>query len=245
MTIARAETAMKMRKVAGSSVVALTAVSLVGCSALLQDSNDRAEARKSWPALHTLKEIRDKNVVKQALDYSCGAAALATLLVYYYAEATSEGEILQLLQSTLTPEEQAEKAQRGFSLLDLKKVAQKKGYRAAGFKLTPEQLTRLVAPVIAFVEPQGYKHFAVIRGVQNGMVYLADPARGNLRKRIDQFVLEEWQQGIVFVLGKPGEEKLRIHPLSPSEPFSDVQPQFISVIDMQDQALFTRSLPMR
>ena len=88
---------------------------------------------------HTLKELRDQYVVKQQLDYSCGAAALATLMVYYYGENTSEKEILELLNTrleTMTEEERARKTRIGFSLLDLKVVAQQKGYQAAGFKLT-------------------------------------------------------------------------------------------------------------
>jgi predicted double-glycine peptidase len=196
---------------------------------------------------HSLKELRDRYVVKQALDYSCGAAALATLLIFYYGDMTSEAEILTLLKDQLTPEELAIKAERGFSLLDLKKVAQKKGYRAAGFKLTPQQLIRLVAPVIVFVEPQGYKHFSVLRGTQNGMVYLADPSRGNLRMRIDQFAGQgnEWQEGIIFVLGKKGEEKSTAHTLYPTLPFTDLQPQFIGVIDALDQGQAIRNLPMR
>ena len=120
---------------------------------------------------HTLKELRDQYVVKQQLDYSCGAAALATLMVYYYGEDTSEKEILELLNArleTMTEEEQTRKTRIGFSLLDLKIVAQQKGYRAAGFKLTVDQLPRLLAPVIVYVQPFGYHHFAVLREWRGG-----------------------------------------------------------------------------
>ena len=164
---------------------------------------------------HTLKELRDQYVVKQQLDYSCGAAALATLMVYYYGENTSEKEILELLNTrfeTMTEEERARKTRVGFSLLDLKVVAQQKGYRAAGFKLTVDQLPQLLAPVIVHVRPLGYYHFAVLRGVAGDRVYLADPGRGNLRMSIERF-LDEWD-GIVFVLGKAGEEKITHYPLA-------------------------------
>ena len=220
---------------------------LGGCAVQWDDKYSTGSGEAPIVVRHSLKQLRDRYLVKQALDYSCGAAALATLLIYYYGDITSEGEILTLLKEQLTPEELAVKAERGFSLLDLKRVAQKRGFRAAGFKLTPEQLTRLVAPVLVFVEPQGYKHFAVLRGVQNGMVYLADPARGNLRKRIDQFAGRgnEWAEGIIFVLGRIGEEKTTAHTLYPPTPFSDVQPQLINVIDLLDQGMAARNLPMR
>lgn len=164
---------------------------------------------------HTVKELRDQYVIKQQLDYSCGAAALATLMVHYYGEHTSEKEILELLNTrlaTMTKEERARKRKNGFSLLDLKVVAQQKGYRAAGFRLTAEQLPQLLAPVIVYVEPFGYHHFAVLRGVAGDRVYLADPGRGNLRMNIARF-LDEWA-GVVFVLGKAGEEKITHYPLA-------------------------------
>jgi uncharacterized protein len=172
-------------------------------------------AKETIVKRHTLKELRDQYVVKQQLDYSCGAAALATLMVYYYGENTSEKEILELLSTrleTMTEEERARKTRIGFSLLDLKVVAQQKGYRAAGFKLTIDQLPQLLAPVIVHVQPFGYHHFAVLRGVAGDRVYLADPGRGNLRMSIERF-LDEWN-GIVFVLGKTGEEKITHYPLA-------------------------------
>src|SRR5262245_15486016 len=100
--------------------------------------------RGSWtPQHHTLKELRDLHVVKQQDDYSCGAAALAILMIYYFGENTSERELLDLLEGRLTEEEKKKKALRGFSLLDLKQVAEAKGFQAAGFQLTMSQLAQV------------------------------------------------------------------------------------------------------
>jgi predicted double-glycine peptidase len=181
---------------------------LTGCA----DSNEWFHQGESGTQRHTLKQIRDMNVVKQEKDYSCGSAALATLMIYYFGHQTTEQEILNRLNSSMTEEERKNKTLVGFSLLDLKKVAQGMGYRAAGFKLSPDQLIRLTAPVMVFVEPRGYKHFAVLRGMSWRQVYLADPARGNLRMSLEQF-LDEWG-GIIFVLGKQGEEQIKNYPLA-------------------------------
>jgi predicted double-glycine peptidase len=191
---------------------------------------------------HTLKELRDQYVVKQQLDYSCGAAALATLLTYYFGDEASERELLELLTAQLTRDELKLKERQGFSLLDLKHVAQAKGYRAAGFKLTIEQLKQLAAPVLVFVEPRGYKHFAILRGVDRGRVFLADPARGNLRMSISTF-LREWH-GIVFVLGRSGEEELTTYPLALSRP-NYVQPELLRVSRMSDFGAFVTGLVVR
>jgi len=113
--------------------------------------------------------------------------------------------LYHLLIAGLTPDDLNNKKKVGFSLLDLRRAAQKKGYEAEGFKLTSEQLKQLATPVIVFVQPLGYKHFAVLRGIDRGRVFLADPARGNLRMSMGRF-LSEWD-GIVFVLDQTGEEK--------------------------------------
>ncbi len=168
---------------------------------------------------HTLKELRDQYIVKQKLDYSCGAAVLATLMTYYFGDKTSEKEILELLTKQLeglTEEQWAHKKRIGFSLLDLRNVAQQKGYQSAGFTLTIEQLRQLSAPVIVYVRPLDYHHFAVLRGVAGNRVFLADPSRGNLTMSTGRF-MKEWD-GTIFVLGKAGEEDLSTYPLALNRP---------------------------
>jgi len=151
----------------------------------------------------SMKDLRDQNVVKQRYDFSCGSAALATLLQYGFGETVTERQILLGLFNNLSNEEKLIRQKTGFSLLDLQRVAQARGYNAQGFRLAPEQLSLLGGPVIVFIEPRGYKHFAVLRGVRDGRVYLADPSRGNIRMPVYNF-LKDWLQadgkGIIFVV---------------------------------------------
>ena len=180
---------------------------------------------------HTWIELRDKHVVKQKLDASCGAAALTTLMAFYFGESLSEQDILDILKvrtDKLSEEERRRKKKAGFSLLDLKYAAQKKGYKAAGFKLTVEQLRQLQAPVNVYVEPFGYHHFAVLRGIAGDRVFLADPGRGNLRMSIAHF--KEEYGGIIFALGKSGEEDILRYPLALSRPDDYVRPDLRRVI---------------
>ncbi len=180
---------------------------------------------------HTWIELRDKHVVKQKLDASCGAAALTTLMSFYYGENLSEQDILDILKvrtDKLSEAERRRKKKAGFSLLDLKYAAQVKGYKAAGFKLTIDQLRQLQAPVIVYVEPFGYHHFAVLRGIAGDRVFLADPGRGNLRMSIAHF--KEEYGGIIFALGKPGEENILRYPLALSRPDDYVRPDLRRVL---------------
>ena len=151
----------------------------------------------------SLRDLRDQHVVRQRFDFSCGAAALATILRYAFGDDVTERQVLQQLFDGLSGEELASVRRTGFSLLHLQRVAQARGYVAEGFRLQPAQVPMLGGPVIVFIEPRGYKHFAVLRGLRAGRAYLADPARGNVRAPLHTF-LDDWLQddgtGVVFVV---------------------------------------------
>jgi predicted double-glycine peptidase len=151
----------------------------------------------------SIRDARDRNLVKQRFDFSCGAAALATLLRFGLGEDVSERAILSQLFDLLSDDERTTVRTTGFSLLHLQRVAQARGYNAQGFRLAPEHVAMLGGPVIVFIEPRGYQHFAVLRGVRDDRVYLADPSRGNIRMPGYTF-LKDWLQddgmGIIFVV---------------------------------------------
>jgi len=117
-------------------------------------------------------------VVRQTSDYSCGAAALATLLTHDLGDPTTEGAIIGTILEALAPDQAALRQQMGFSLLDLQRAARKRGYAAWGFRLPSAALERLRGPMIVALRPPGREHFAVLRGAHDGLVRLADPARG-------------------------------------------------------------------
>jgi predicted double-glycine peptidase len=152
------------------------------------------------------KEIRDKNVVKQRYDYSCGSGALATLINLEYGENVTEEEIIELTIRYKTKTEIDEIEKKGYSLLDLKKVAEIKGYTTSMYKLKLHHLYQLKGSVLIYYEPEGEKHFAVLKEVKGDRVYLADPAKGNIRMSIQRFQ-KEWP-GIVLAIGKHGSREL-------------------------------------
>lgn len=151
----------------------------------------------------SMKDLRDQNLVRQVQDYSCGAAALATLLTYGLNDPTTEEQVLADLFAQLSGDDVTSRQKTGFSLLDMQMVAQRRGYKAQAFRLAAQDLAQLTGPVIVFIEPQGYKHFAVLRGVRGDRVFLADPSRGNVRMPAYQF-LQTWLgkegTGIIFVV---------------------------------------------
>ncbi|MFZ2725725.1 MAG: C39 family peptidase [Methylococcaceae bacterium] len=165
---------------------------------------------------NTLSSQNDFNtIVKQETDYSCGAAALATLLRYDLGDSVTEKELLQQLLKPLPPTQALLKQQQGFSLLDLQTVARQRGYKAMGFYLDADNLKKLSSPVIVFIQPQGYKHFSVLKGIYHNIAYLADSALGNIQVPLNEF-LTIWQtaqgKGIVFVVEQ--KDKATVHLLN-------------------------------
>lgn len=132
-------------------------------------------------SVKSLLEMRRDRVVVQQWDLSCGAAALATLLNYQHGDPISEREIAKGL---IEREEYIEnpalvRIRHGFSLLDLKRYVDARGYRGIGYgKLTLDDLIER-APIMVPVKLYGYNHFVVFRGALGNRVLLADPAFGN------------------------------------------------------------------
>jgi predicted double-glycine peptidase len=150
------------------------------------------------------EELKRRNVVMQKRDYSCGAAALATLLRYQWDDRTvTEDSLLKLVDTLLTQEEIKDRIQNGLSLTDLERVALKAGYDAAKLKGSISDLAQSKVPVIVGITVNEYNHFVVVRGVVGPWVYLADPMRGNLRVGIGTFE-SQWQQNAILVVVKAG-----------------------------------------
>jgi predicted double-glycine peptidase len=151
----------------------------------------------------SVRDLRDAGVVKQQYDYSCGAAALATLLTYGMADSVDERALLDELLELMPAEDQNAVRQQGLSLLDLQRLAEGRGHKAQGFRIAPNQLAKLRRPVIVFVQARGYPHFTVLKGVRGDRAFLADPALGNVRMPLHRFV-DMWAdatgRGIVFAV---------------------------------------------
>lgn len=153
-------------------------------------------------AMTTWKEIREAQVVRQTWDLSCGSAALSTLLTHHLGDPTSEAAVIVWLLRRTDPVKIQSRG--GFSLLDLKRFAEARGYKADGYAgLTIPDLIAL-GPAIVPVHVKGYDHFVVVRGMAGDRIVIADPAFGNSTRRLDRFT-EIWSSGIAFVLYPHGQ----------------------------------------
>jgi predicted double-glycine peptidase len=137
----------------------------------------------------SLLEMRHQGVVVQKYDLSCGAAALATLLNFQFGDPVTERDINAGLIRRQEYIEHPElvRIRQGFSLLDMKRYVDGRGYQGVGFgQLDMDDLVKL-APVIVAVSPVGYNHFVIFRGILRDQVLLADPAYGNRTMSREKF----------------------------------------------------------
>lgn len=159
---------------------------------------DRFIRKYPW----SYKELSQRQIVMQKRDYSCGAAALATILRYYWGDDITEDQLLHLLEKLLKPEEIKEREKNGLSLTDLRNLANKAGYESSIGKVKFEELAEAKVPVLVGLVVKKYDHFVVFRGAVDGWVYLADPARGQIRIPVGMFE-QQWQENAILVVAKP------------------------------------------
>lgn len=144
----------------------------------------------------SLREARFTGIVPQATDFSCGAAALATLLKYAYDIEVDEWTVMAGMLAKADP---GKVEKQGFSLLDIKQYVEGLGMRGRGYKVSEQRLRSLRVPGIVLLDTKGYKHFVVLKRVAGDRVYLADPALGNKTLAFDDF-MAAWPSKAVFVV---------------------------------------------
>jgi uncharacterized protein len=139
--------------------------------------------------VRSLLEMRRDKVVVQKWDLSCGAAALATILTYQHGDPVPEREIAAGLiqREEYLADPSRVQAQQGFSLLDLKRYVDRRGYEGVAYGGLRLQDLIERAPIIVPVNFKGYNHFVVFRGVRGGRVLLADPGWGNRTVPVERF----------------------------------------------------------
>ena len=144
----------------------------------------------------SIKQSRVASTLLQQYDFSCGSAALATLLTHHYGTAIDE----QTVFTEMYAHGNQTKIQReGFSLLDMKRFLAGRGFQADGFEQPLDKLLKARIPAIVLVNENGYQHFVVIKGLQDDRILLGDPAQGT--RAVSRETFEKlWQSKLLFVI---------------------------------------------
>lgn len=141
----------------------------------------------------SFNERKFSTTYKQQYDFSCGSAALASLLTFHYDDNINEQSVfMDMFQNG----DKLKIQQQGFSLLDMKRFLERRGYQSNGFRMS---LVNLKVPAITIINNNGYLHFVIIKGFNGEEVLVGDPSVGVKVIPLDDFT-KMWEQRILFLI---------------------------------------------
>lgn len=178
----------------------LIALSLTGCAAQIEDSRTQL-AMPGAPGgfynvgLSSMQDTRFAGIIRQQYDFSCGSAALATLLRHHYGYDVREEKAFRGMWAA---GDRAQIRRVGFSLLDMKRWLASRGLNADGYQVSLDQIAQTGIPGVALISIKNYRHFVVVKGVSDTEVLLGDPSAG--LTVMDRAEFQRVWNGIYFVL---------------------------------------------
>ncbi|MBM4241045.1 MAG: C39 family peptidase [Euryarchaeota archaeon] len=132
-------------------------------------------------------EINSTGIVMQTTNYTCGPAALVTVLNNMGINAT-EQELMNLAGTD----------ENGTTMYGLAEAAKAKGLKAVGMKLS---INDLKPNNIVFITVDGGPHYSVVKEITENRVRLADPSLGNIEMSKEKFA--EVYSGNALVISDP------------------------------------------
>lgn len=178
------------------TIIGLAVLGLRAPSAGAADINYLAGIGGSYRmGVTSIKEARFRRVIKQQYDFSCGSAALATLLSYHYDTPVSEQDVFVKM---FEAGDEAKIRTEGFSLLDMKTYLERSDFQANGYRISLDKLLEVGVPAVVLINTRGYRHFVVVKGLSGDEILVGDPALG--AKIYSREAFEPMWNGIVFVI---------------------------------------------
>lgn len=155
------------------------------------------EPSRAAPAVTPYRDLRYEGVIAQTDWYTCGPAAAATLLRYYFGLDVDESDVLEASAAAGGLDPSA-----GVSALALVRSLGAFGVPAQGYRLTPEALAdyfrRGGLPVIAHAT-RPRQHYVVVVGLVGDYALVADPSWGRRVERWVDFAADKGFSGVVLV----------------------------------------------
>lgn len=159
------------------------------------------------------ENLKLRNITKQKYDYSCGSAALTTILNLLFDLSLNEAEVIDGL--IIHGETEKIKHGRRFSLLDMKRYLATLDIEGAGYKATINDMAEIPYPAVISINIEKFKHFVVLMGYTDGHVIIADPAFGHMTKTISEFD-KIWANKVFFSIHDKKSKTNRVNKLDDS-----------------------------
>lgn len=144
----------------------------------------------------SIKELRYRKTIRQKYDFSCGSAALSTLLTYHYSYPVTEQGVFEEMWMH---GDRSRIQREGFSLLDMKMFLKNHGFQANGYQVPLAKLAQARIPAIVLLRENGYSHFVVVKGIRDNRILIGDPAGGTKAMTLSHFE-SIWINQIVFII---------------------------------------------
>ena len=182
----------------------------------IADPRDKSFSRHHREAVMIKPALEDqfRGIVRQAYDYSCGSAALTTILNGHAGLKLTEQQTMEGLLRYGEYERIVER--RSFSLLDMKRFVTALGYESGGYKGEFSDLIKQEQPAIVPINYAGFKHFVVYKAYKDGRVYVADPALGNISFDQERFK-QIWENNTLFLVNVPTEQQQNLLALNEAD----------------------------
>ncbi|MFO0995844.1 MAG: C39 family peptidase [Alphaproteobacteria bacterium] len=148
----------------------------------------------------SLQELKFKRTIRQQYDFSCGSAAVATLLTHHYNMPVDETEVFKEMWEA---GDQEKIRKEGFSMLDMQKFLERRGLRSNGFRSDVDRLLKAKVPAITLLNVNGYMHFVVIKGIEGSRILMSDPSTGTKVMNREEFE-NSWNHILFVVLDEAG-----------------------------------------
>jgi len=151
-------------------------------------------AASAEPVMYRPKPYNERKndvTIRQVYDFSCGSAALATILTYYHRINTPEAAVVNILRQRYPSKDDWHKKNlEGFSFEDLMFAAWNLGFDSQAANVDLKDLESFDGPVIVRVRKPKIDHFTVLRKAKGGFYYLSDPTLGQVVQSEAEFKKE-------------------------------------------------------
>lgn len=182
-----------------ASLLLPLALLTAGCAAQVEDGSlfvmQAAPGGAFAVPVSSFDERRFSGVIRQRYDFSCGSAALATLLRFHYDYDVLEDKAFRGMWEH-GDRDQIRRV--GFSLLDMKRWLATRGIAADGYQVTLDMIAQTGIAGIALISIKNYRHFVVVKGVRGDEILIGDPSAG--LSIVSRAEFEEAWNGVYFVL---------------------------------------------
>ncbi len=170
--------------------------------------------------VQSYQELKNKRVIRQNFEESCGASSLATLLNILDGRNFSEMDMLTMINPN-------EFNTNMVSFADLNQTVKKLGYESQTYQITRDILEKLMdLPLLVKIEyDQRFPHFVIIINHKGDYLEVLDPSHGAYISSKEQFFSvwdKEKQGGYALIVVPKQQHEYPLH--LPKQLFFELTP---------------------